>query len=124
MPTETGTDSNRCPQCGRTYPVTVRLCPNDGTVLDEQTPPGSKNLGTVLDSKYRLDSYLSKGGMGSVYKATHVMLNKSVAVKMINAEIVSSPEVGRRFQREAPAATILNHPNIAAENDLGQTACG
>src|SRR5205809_724594 len=124
MPTETGTDSNRCPECGRTFPANVRLCPNDGTVLDEQTPPGSKFLGTVLDGKYRLDSYLSKGGMGSVYKATHVMLNKTVAVKLINAEIVSSPEVVRRFQREARAATTLNHPNITGVYDLGQTADG
>src|SRR5260221_12037473 len=108
MSTDTGTDSHRCPECGRTYPATVRLCPHEGTVLDEQTPPGSKNLGTVLDGKYRLDSYLSKGGIGSVYKATHMMLNKSVAVKMINAEIVSSPEVVRRVQRHARAATTLD----------------
>ncbi|HYM25349.1 MAG TPA: protein kinase, partial [Vicinamibacterales bacterium] len=121
---DTQVETNRCPQCGRTFPSTVKLCPNDGTVLDEQTPAGSKNLGTVLDGKYRLDSYLSKGGMGSVYKATHVMLNKAVAVKMINAEIVSSPEIVRRFQREARAATTLNHPNIAAVYDLGQTGDG
>ncbi|HEY6211236.1 MAG TPA: protein kinase, partial [Vicinamibacterales bacterium] len=124
MSTDTASGSNRCPQCGRTFSSTVKLCPNDGTVLDEQTPAGSKNLGTVLDGKYRLDSYLSKGGMGSVYKATHVMLNKSVAVKMINAEIVSSPEIVRRFQREARAATTLNHPNIAGVYDLGQTGDG
>src|ERR1043165_1217394 len=117
-------DTNRCPQCGKTFPSSVRMCPHDGTVLDEQTPAGSKNLGTVLDGKYRLDSYLSRGGMGSVYKATHVMLNKTVAVKMINAEIVSSPDVVRRFPREARAATTLNHPNIASVYDLGQTGDG
>src|SRR5580765_610610 len=121
---ETSVGSNRCPQCSRTFPATVKLCPDDGTVLDEQTPPGSKNLGMVLDGKYRLDSYLSRGGMGSVYKATHVMLNKAVAVKMINAEIVSSPEIVRRFQREARSATTLNHPNIAGVYDLGQTGDG
>jgi serine/threonine-protein kinase len=118
------TDSNRCPECGLAFPASVKLCPNDGSVLDEQAPAGSKKLGMVLDGKYRLDSYLSKGGMGSVYKATHVMLNKPVAVKMINAEIVSSPEMVRRFQREARAATTLSHPNIAGVFDLGQTSDG
>ena len=61
MPTETGSgsDSHRCPECGKTFPGNVRLCPNDGAVLDEQTPPGTKFLGMVLDGKYRLDSYLS-----------------------------------------------------------------
>ena len=121
---ETQAASNRCPQCGRTFPATVKLCPDDGSVLDEQAPAGSKHLGTVLDGKYRLDSYLSKGGMGSVYKATHVMLDKAVAVKLINAEIVSSPDIVRRFQREARAATTLNHPNIAGVYDLGQTGDG
>src|SRR5689334_21065773 len=81
-------------------------------------------LGKTLDGKYRLDSFLSQGGMGAVYKATHVMLGKSVAVKLINPELVTSPEVVRRFQREARAANALNHPNIVAVYDLGQTADG
>ncbi len=62
--------------------------------------------------------------MGGVYTATHVMLGKTVAVKLINPELVTSPEVVRRFQREARAATALNHPNIVAVFDLGQTAEG
>ena len=62
--------------------------------------------------------------MGGVYRATHVMLNKNVAVKLINPELVTSPEIVRRFQREARAATALSHPNIVAVYDLGQTVEG
>ena len=112
----------KCSQCGKSFPATVRICPDDGTVLEHNTQPGQ--LGRVLDGKYRLDSFLSQGGMGGVYKATHVMLGKTVAVKLINPELVTSPDVVRRFQREARAATALNHPNIVAVFDLGQTAEG
>jgi len=101
----------------------VKLCPDDGTVLEHQ-PTTSSQLGKVLDGKYRLDAFLSQGGMGGVYRATHVMLNKDVAVKLINPELVTSPEIVRRFQREARAATALSHPNIVAVYDLGQTAEG
>jgi serine/threonine protein kinase len=113
----------RCPQCGKSFAATVRICPDDGTVLEHQDTSTSQ-LGKVLDGKYRLDSFLSHGGMGSVYRATHVMLGKTVAVKLINPEIVTSPEVVRRFQREARAATALHHPNIVAVYDLGQTTDG
>jgi hypothetical protein len=115
--------TTRCPQCGKSFPETVKLCPDDGTVL-EHAPPTATQVGKVLDGKYRLDAFLSKGGMGAVYRATHVMLNKTVAVKLINPELVTSPEIVRRFQREARAATALSHPNIVSVYDLGQTTEG
>ena len=113
-----------CPSCGTSYPPSVRLCPRDGTVLEENGPPEERFVGAVLDGKYRLDSYLSSGGMGAVFKATHVMLGKPVAVKLIKADLVTSPDMVRRFQREARAATSLNHPNIVGVHDLGQTEDG
>jgi serine/threonine-protein kinase len=112
-----------CPTCGTQYGANVRLCPSDGTVLEAE-PAQDPRVGKVLDSKYRLDSRLSSGGMGTVYKATHLMLVKIVAVKLINPELVTSPDIVRRFQREARAASNLNHPNIAAAYDLGQTDDG
>ena len=84
------THTARCPQCGKTFTSTVKMCPNDGTVLEHNTPsPTESQLGKVLDGKYRLDSFLSQGGMGAVFKATHVMLGKTVAVKLINPELVA-----------------------------------
>ena len=113
----------RCPKCGTRYPSTVRICAHDGTVLNDE-PANDPNVGKLLDGKYRLDSYLSHGGMGSVYKATHVMLDKIVVVKLIKPELVTSAEIVRRFQREARAASNLSHPNIVAVYDLGQTEDG
>ena len=113
-----------CPNCGTSYPPSVRMCPRDGTVLEGARPTEERFVGAVLHGKYRLDSYLSSGGMGAVFRATHVMLGKPVAVKLIKADLVTSPDMVRRFQREARAATNLNHPSIVAVYDLGQTDDG
>src|SRR5262245_4213575 len=112
-----------CPKCGTRFASNVKICTHDGTVLNEE-PAQNSQIGKLLDGKYRLDAYLSQGGMGAVYKATHVMLDKTVVVKLIKPELVTSAEVVRRFQREARAASNLNHPNIVAVYDLGQTEDG
>jgi serine/threonine-protein kinase len=93
-------------------------------VLEPEEAAQDKLIGTILDGKYRLDSFLSRGGMGAVFRGTHVMLGRPVAVKMINPDLVTSPEIVRRFQREARAATQLKHPNVVDVYDLGQTADG
>src|SRR5919201_389244 len=121
MPTADG--FTICSQCGQKFPTTVRMCPNDGTVL-EHAAQTSTHAGQILDSKYRLDALIAEGGMGAVYRATHVMLGKKVAIKLIRPELGTSPEIVRRFQREARAATALNHPNIVSVYDLGQTPDG
>jgi serine/threonine-protein kinase len=110
---------NTCPACGASYPPTVRLCPVDGEVLESQVA-ADPALGTLLGGKYRLDAVAGRGGMGVVYRATHVMLGKTVAVKLISKELAPSSDFVLRFQREARAAGRLDHPNIAAVYDLGQ----
>src|SRR5262245_21116083 len=112
-----------CPHCGKHYSASTRICPDDGSIIEHASPLEGQ-VGSVLDGKYRLDGFLSKGGMGAVYRGTHVMLGRTVAVKLINPELVTSPEVIRRFQREARAATTLNHQNIVGVYDLGQTSDG
>jgi serine/threonine-protein kinase len=112
-----------CPTCHASYESNVRICPTDGTPLPVE-PQADPNVGSMLESKYRIDGFISAGGMGSVYRGTHVMLDKVVAIKLIRKELVTSPDIAQRFQREARAASNLGHPNIAAVNDFGQTADG
>jgi serine/threonine-protein kinase len=112
-----------CSSCGTSYDSTVRICVLDGTPLSTG-PVDDPYVGTLLDGKYKIDKFISGGGMGAVYRATHVLLNKRVAVKVIRKELVTSDEVVRRFQREARAASNLDHPNIVSVYDLGQTPDG
>ncbi|MGE3803655.1 MAG: SUMF1/EgtB/PvdO family nonheme iron enzyme [Gemmataceae bacterium] len=73
----------------------------------------------VLGSYIILDR-LGEGGMGQVFKARHVRLDRIVALKVIRKERLSKPEAIRRFQREAKAAGRLSHPNIVAVHDSGE----
>jgi serine/threonine-protein kinase len=113
-----------CPKCRREFASNERICPDDGNLLKENVPSEEQAIGRTLDGKYRIDGFLKRGGMGSVYRGTHVLLNKPVAIKLIRPELVTSHDIVERFFREARAAAKLSHPNIVTVHDLGQTEDG
>ena len=113
-----------CPQCQREFVSNERVCPDDGTLLKEKVPSEEQAIGRILDGKYRIDGFLKRGGMGSVYRGTHLLLNKPVAIKLIRPELVTSQDIVERFFREARAAAKLSHPNIVTVHDLGQDRDG
>lgn len=80
----------------------------------------------ILDGKYQLESILGEGGMGAVFRATHLGTKRTVAVKVIRPELSELPEFLARFQREAEAAGRLRHPNVVDVTDFGfaQTSRG
>jgi serine/threonine-protein kinase len=81
-------------------------------------------LGHTLDAKYRLEAQLGIGGMGTVYRARHLLIDRPVAVKVLNPRFVEDEAARTRFQREARAAGRLQHTNAVTVTDFGQTPDG
>jgi serine/threonine protein kinase len=76
-------------------------------------------IGQTLDGKYKIESELGRGGMGTVYLATHLGTERPVAVKVIAPQFMERAEFVERFRREARAAGRLRHPNVVNVTDFG-----
>ncbi|MBI4851329.1 MAG: serine/threonine protein kinase [Acidobacteria bacterium] len=102
-----------CPICKACYEDVDDRCVRDRIFLIEAFP------GQRLVDKYRIDALIGQGGMGAVYRATHLELDRVVALKVVLPDYVSSNETLERFRREARAAARLNHPSVITIYDFG-----
>jgi serine/threonine-protein kinase len=110
-----------CPKCGAEYPDTTTLCPADGIALEKTT---DSLLGKTLAGKYRIEERLSGGGMGTVYRGTHVLMDKTVAVKVLRPSLAADEKIVARFSREARAASKISHPHALSVTDFGEAEDG
>jgi serine/threonine-protein kinase len=81
-------------------------------------------VGTVISDRYMLQDVIGEGGMAAVYLAEHLHMKKRVAIKVLHPEMTRLPEVVARFEREAMAASHIEHPNVAAATDFGKLPDG
>jgi tRNA A-37 threonylcarbamoyl transferase component Bud32 len=112
-------DSNfcrECPRCGACYESSIDTCSNEGSPLTRRAYP------RVLVGRYRLEHRLDEGGMGAVYEAIDLALERRVAAKIIHDRLAESDEATDRFRREARAAAAFTHPNIVTVHDFGVVA--
>ncbi len=118
-----------CPTCGNDYPADIQFCPADQTPLQADATiagqaPGDPLIGKTLNEKYCIEERLGIGGMGTVYRARHVLIDRLVAIKVLNQRFVEDDAARARFQREAKAAGRLQHLNAVSVTDFGQTPEG
>src|SRR5918992_6263881 len=113
----------KCPRCSKQYPDDVHVCPLDLTPLPADETVADliidPLLRRVFEGKYRLDERLGGGGMGTVYRATHLLIDRPVAVKVLSQRFVGDETAQQRFRREARAAGRVHHPNAVTVTDFG-----
>ncbi|HEV3468744.1 MAG TPA: protein kinase [Pyrinomonadaceae bacterium] len=113
-----------CPACGREFGDASTLCPADGAVLKKSGGDDDPLVGQVLAGKYRIDEKIDEGGMGCVYRATHVLMEKTVAVKVLHPALAADEKIVARFTREARAASRISHPHAIVVTDFGESEQG
>jgi len=117
-----------CPTCGKHYSPDFEICPDDQSPLQADatiiTPPPDPLVGHTLDEKYRLEERLGVGGMGTVYRARHLLIDRPVAIKVLNKLFFEDEAARTRFRREARAAGRLQHPNAVTVTDFGESQDG
>ena len=86
------------------------------------TEDSQLHAGDLLDGKYRIEARVGQGGMGAVYRGTHLHTTRIVAIKVIRSHLTSRAEFVERFRREAEAAGRLRHPNVVDVTDFGFAA--
>jgi serine/threonine-protein kinase len=96
-------------------------CGLDGHRLEEAPVPPL--VGRTVD-RYRIEEALGSGGMAIVYRAIHLNLEQSFALKALHGEMASDHLIARRFEREAKVMSQLSHPNIVSVVDFGRTDGG
>jgi len=103
--------------CHATYARGERFCPLDGGVVVDEGA-AAPLIGTTLDDRYLIRRYIGRGGMGAVYEADHVGLDRRVAIKLI-ADADADRDQRARFRQEARAASKVIHSNVVQIFDIG-----
>jgi serine/threonine protein kinase len=111
----------RCPKCGEPAPKGMDFCPQDGTPIpipEALVKPGLK-IG-----EYIVESKLGAGGMGEVWRASHPIIGKRVAIKILSDDLITNPQSILRFTQEARSVNQIGHRNLIDIFAFGELADG
>jgi len=99
----------------------MTLCSAEAAVLQRLEDP---LIGRTLAGKYKIEKLIKTGGMGSVYRGKHVLMDKTVAIKVLRPALAGDDTVVARFSREAKAASKISHPHAVSVTDFGEAENG
>jgi eukaryotic-like serine/threonine-protein kinase len=89
---------------------------SEGTTTEDSV---ARWFGKTIDGRYRIDTQLGAGGLGMVFRATQLALDRPVAIKVLHPELLPSSALRQRFQREVKMLSLLAHPHIVGVTDSG-----
>lgn len=120
-----------CPRCHRAYDgPSRRFCPDDGAELlggpriaHIRARP-TRELGAILEGRYRVRGIIGNGAMSRVYLAEDTRTGEPVAVKILNRDVAQDPVQRERFLREIEVAASIGHPNVVQVFDAGERPDG
>ena len=116
-----------CAKCQREGPEGALFCPFcSAPILAPQGRAEAADplIGQTIKGTYLVQQRIGSGGMGQVYKAVQINLDRPVALKLLRPSFLSDQTIVQRFHREARAASRLHHPNVISVTDFGQTEDG
>ena len=114
----------RCPRCDRELTVEDRFCGRCGLARSTDGKPVDPLIGITVAGRYAIIERIGVGGMGTVYRGTHVRCGQSVAIKVLHERYASDEKLIRRFEKEALSYGQVSHPNLVGLHDYGQTSDG
>ncbi len=106
-----------CPSCGADAGDVSKYCPSCDSPLARGEP--DEYIGRTIGQKYQVEALIGEGGMGKVYRARQVALDKLVVLKVLRHTLLGDDRTVARFKREAKAASRLNHANSISILDFG-----
>ncbi len=113
-----------CWKCGAQVADAHRFCMKCGSDQSRAAGAADPLIGRTLVNKYRIDAPIGSGAMGTIYRAEQVALGKVIVIKVLHRHLMGDNELLQRFEREARAASRLNHPNCVQIIDFGSLPDG